>query len=96
MAIIKWDDDGQEFYVPDTLLYAGDPQAAFAAAIPLAKYQLMQRLELLESQLLNFAEPSDAELLEFARQTHHAYLARRQISEQIDLAKQELAQWPSR
>ena len=45
---------------------------------------------------LNFAEPSDAELLEFARRTHHSYLARRQISDQIDLAKQELAQWPSR
>ena len=96
MAIIKWDDDGQEFYVPDALLYAGDPQAAFAAAIPLVVYQAQQRLAALEAQLENFAAPTDGELLEFARQTHPAYLARRQISDQIDLAKQELAQWPSR
>jgi len=94
MAIIKWDDDGQEFYVPDALLYAGDAQAAFAAAIPVAKYQAMQRLEQLQAQLTNFTEPSEDELLEFARQSHHAYLARRQIQEQITLAEQELQQWP--
>ena len=94
MAIVTWDDDGSQFYVPDTLLYAGDAQAAFAAAIPVAKYNLQQRLESLQAQLANFAEPSEAELLEFARQTHHAYLARRQIADQIALAEQELATWP--
>ena len=96
MAIVTWDDDGSQFYVPDTLLYAGDAQAAFAAAIPLAKYQLMQRIAELDAQLLNFPEPSDAELLEFARQTHHAYLARRQIASQLETMNTELAQWQSR
>lgn len=94
MAIIKWDDDGSEYYVPDALLYGNDPQAAFAAAIPVAKYQAQQRLAALQEQLTNFAEPSEAELLEFARNTHHAYLARRQIAEQIAFAEQELTQWP--
>lgn len=94
MAIVKWGDDGSEFYVADQLLYAGDAQAAFAAAIPVAKYRAQQRLEALQAQLTNFAEPSEDELLEFARQTHHAYLARRQIAEQIALVEQELQQWP--
>ena len=96
MAIITWDDDGSQYYVPDTLLYAGDSQAAWAVAIPLAKWQAMQRLEALQSQLTNFPEPSDAELLDFARQTHHAYVARRQIAGQIEIVEQELAAWPSR
>lgn len=96
MAIITWDDDGSQYYVPDALLYGGDPQAAWAAAIPLAKWQAMQRLESLQSQLNNFPAPTEAELLDFARQTHHAYIARRQISGQIELIEQELAAWPSR
>ena len=94
MAIITWDDDGSQYYVPDALLYGNDPAAAWAAAIPAAKYRAQQRLEALQAQLINFAEPSEAELLEFARQTHHAYIARRQIAEQIALAEQELQQWP--
>lgn len=94
MAIVTWGDDGSQFYVPDTLLYAGDAQAAFAAAIPLAKYQLQQRIAELEAQIANFPEPSDAEMLEFARQAHHAYLARRQIEAQLETMQQELTQWP--
>lgn len=93
MAIIKWD-DGSEYHVPDEILAAGDAVAAFAAAIPVAKYFAQQRLTALQEQLTNFAEPSESELLEFARNTHHAYLARRQIAEQITLAEQELQQWP--
>ena len=96
MAIITWDDDGSQYCVPDALLYGNDPQAAWAAAVPLAKHQLMQRIAELEAQLLNFPEPSEAELLEFARQTHHAYLARRQIEAQLETMNTELAQWPSR
>lgn len=65
-----------------------------AAAIPVAKYQAQQRLTALQEQLTNFAEPSESELLEFARNTHHAYLARRQIAEQIVFSEQELQQWP--
>ena len=94
MAIITWDDDGSQYYVPDTLLYAGDTEAAWKAAIPVAKYELQRRLDGLKSQLENFAEPSEAELLEFARQTHHSFLARRQIEDQIALAEQELKTWP--
>jgi len=93
MAAVEWA-NGQKFYVPDDILASGDAAAAFAAAVPWGKHEAQQRLAALQAQLTNFAEPSEAELLEFARQSHHAYLARRQIEDQIALAEQELKQWP--
>ena len=93
MAVIKWDDNS-EYYVPDAILESGDVTAAWTAAVPIAKYQAQQRLMVLMDQLNNFIEPTEFDLLQYARETHHAYLARHQISEQISIVEQELAQWP--
>ena len=96
MAIVKWDDDGSEFYVPDTLLYAGDPQAAWDAAIPLAKWQAMQQIDGMKARIAANPRQPDSLLLEWAKQNNPHEQEVTLLENQLAAAENEVAQWPSR
>ena len=96
MAIIKWDDDGSQYYVPDALLYGNDPAAAWAAAIPLEIYQAQLRIAGLKEQIAANPRQPEALLLAWARQNNPHEQQITLLENQLATAENEVTQWQSR